>query len=278
MKNKALLEEIAKNNTIIDYHIKRLKKKPGQLHDIDIDLLSEKLKQIYSLVHELETETETVIPLTEEKKEAEVIEEKPVAEEIIEEKKEVVAEVKEIVVEPEPEPEPIPVPEPEPIPEPKPIIEKVVEEVAEEKPDPAPVVEAVTKEIPIVEEIIDEQGVAVEEEAIMSTPKTTADLFSGATTIADTYQKDSNTSMAAKTVQQPITDLKKAIGINDKFLFINELFKGDPTNYNIVIDKLNAIEEMAEAESMMKSYVNEYAWAEEGAAYQRLASLVQAKF
>ena len=55
MKNKALLEEIAKNNTIVEYHIKRLKKKPDQLHEIDIDMLTEKLKALYSLVHELET-------------------------------------------------------------------------------------------------------------------------------------------------------------------------------------------------------------------------------
>ena len=57
MKNTALLEEIGKITSILDVHIKRLMKNPGQMHEIDIDLMSGKLKEIYALVHALQSET-----------------------------------------------------------------------------------------------------------------------------------------------------------------------------------------------------------------------------
>ena len=63
MKNITLLEEIGRITSILDEHIKRLMKNPGQMHDIDIDLMSGKLKEIYTLVHELESETSYEIPL-----------------------------------------------------------------------------------------------------------------------------------------------------------------------------------------------------------------------
>jgi len=55
MDNKALLNEIAKHTTIVEYHIKRLKKKPEMLHEIDVEVLGEKLKELYTLVHSLQT-------------------------------------------------------------------------------------------------------------------------------------------------------------------------------------------------------------------------------
>jgi hypothetical protein len=69
--------------------------------------------------------------------------------------------------------------------------------------------------------------------------KTTLDLFSASKTLADVYQDDTDNSLAAKIQQNKISDIKTAIGINDKFLFINDIFRGEMSAYNQTIEKLN---------------------------------------
>jgi hypothetical protein len=46
---------------------------------------------------------------------------------------------------------------------------------------------------------------------------------------------------------KPIVDLKKAIGINDRYLFINELFRGDETMYERSLKTINSFAILPEA-------------------------------
>lgn len=46
----------------------------------------------------------------------------------------------------------------------------------------------------------------------------------------------------------PIKDLKKAIGVNERFLYLNELFRGDESMYERSIKTINAFEIYPEAE------------------------------
>ena len=46
----------------------------------------------------------------------------------------------------------------------------------------------------------------------------------------------------------PVRDLKRAIGINDRFVFINELFRGDETMYERSIKTINGFRIFPEAE------------------------------
>ncbi|MCK4568743.1 MAG: hypothetical protein KAT76_00550 [Bacteroidales bacterium] len=265
MKNKALLDEIAKNNTIIDYHLKRLKKKPDQLHEIDIDLLSEKFKEAYSLILELkpgEQEQETTFP---EEKEVKAIPE--VKEEAV---------VQKMNTEPQPEPEP----EADPKYENKVLIaeEKVMIEV--ERPEQA----AETEPEPLAEtpETIvstEEPDVALNEETEEEpTPKTTADLFSGATTIADSFQAEKDNTIAATVTPQAVQDLKTAIGINDKFLFINDLFNGNPTDYNDAIEKLNMAKGADESVQALDGFREQFGWTDQSEAFGRLRKIVHSKY
>ncbi len=48
--------------------------------------------------------------------------------------------------------------------------------------------------------------------------------------------------------ETPIKDLRKAIGINDRFLFINELFRGDEAMYERSIKTINSFNIYPEAE------------------------------
>jgi len=48
--------------------------------------------------------------------------------------------------------------------------------------------------------------------------------------------------------ESPVRDLKRAIGINDRFVFINELFRGDETMYERSIKTINGFRIFPEAE------------------------------
>ena len=269
MENKALLDEIAKNNTIIDYHLKKLRKKPDDLHEIDIDMLGDKLKETYSLILELQPgkpEKETSIPVEQE-------------EIVVPEVKEAVVVVEEEVA---PAPEPIHEPEADPKPEFKePIAEdkSVVEADMPEPPaNPAPDPVAETPETIVATEEPEPDVVLNEETGEEPTPKTTADLFSGSPTIADSFQAEKDNSIAAMVSPQPVQDLKMAIGINDKFLFINDLFNGDPPNYNDAIEKLNLAEDAQEAMKTLDGFGEQLGWTDRSEAFGRLRKIVQSKY
>lgn len=60
--------------------------------------------------------------------------------------------------------------------------------------------------------------------------------------------KTETAEVSHKLTEQPIRDLKKAIGINDRFLFINELFRGDEAMYERSIKTINSFSIFPEAE------------------------------
>jgi hypothetical protein len=60
--------------------------------------------------------------------------------------------------------------------------------------------------------------------------------------------KEIRTELSDKLTDAPIKDLKKAIGINDRFLFINELFRGDEAMYERSIKTIQNFSILAEAE------------------------------
>ena len=60
--------------------------------------------------------------------------------------------------------------------------------------------------------------------------------------------KQQKTEVAHLLQETPIKDLRKAIGINDKFLFVNELFNGDEAMYERSIKTINNFHVLPEAE------------------------------
>ena len=60
--------------------------------------------------------------------------------------------------------------------------------------------------------------------------------------------KEVKTELSDKLTDAPIKDLKKAIGVNDRFLFINELFRGDEAMYERSIKTIQNFSIFAEAE------------------------------
>lgn len=52
---------------------------------------------------------------------------------------------------------------------------------------------------------------------------------------------------------KPVEDLSKAIGINDRFLFVREIFRGDASLYNDTISRLNSVTSVDEADEIIES-------------------------
>ena len=101
----------------------------------------------------------------------------------------------------------------------------------------------------------------------LSTPETLGDKMMG-----------EDHSLAAKLQQNPVQDLKAAIGINDKFLFVNELFGGSMEKYNKSIENLNDLKTLNGAMIYLNELKIELQWNSSNEAYQRLKDLVSHKF
>jgi len=127
--------------------------------------------------------------------------------------------------------------------------------------------------------------------SITKKPNVVADLF-GTTqqTIADKYKSEtkslndkiqknkSEKSLGHRLQKNPIKDLKSAIGINEKFLFINELFKGNMKEYNETIISLNNCNLRDDAINILSSLAKKYNWEDEMVAYLTLHDFVERKF
>ena len=85
-------------------------------------------------------------------------------------------------------------------------------------------------------------------------------------------------SLAAKLQQAPGRDLKSFIGINDKFLFVNELFGGSMEKYNKSIENLNDLKTLNGAMIYLNELKIELQWNSSNEAYQKLRELVSHKY
>lgn len=56
---------------------------------------------------------------------------------------------------------------------------------------------------------------------------------------------------------KPLSNLTEAIGINDRFLFIREIFNGDQEKYNEAIFRLNSALNLDEASNVVSGYTQE---------------------
>lgn len=78
---------------------------------------------------------------------------------------------------------------------------------------------------------------------------------------------------------EPVRDLTKALGINDKFLFINELFRGDRNMFDRSVKTINECENFSEADYWIGRELKiKLGWQESDQAVQQFYSLVRKRF
>ena len=77
----------------------------------------------------------------------------------------------------------------------------------------------------------------------------------------------------------PVKDLRKAIGVNDKFVFISELFRGDEQMYERSIKTINTFHILAEAEYWMNRELKvKLGWNDNKDTVQHFYQLVRRRF
>lgn len=106
----------------------------------------------------------------------------------------------------------------------------------------------------------------------------------GSTTVAEMYQgkkkfrnemlSNGKKDIASVLKGKPISDLTKAIGINDKFLFTKELFGGNAEVYTKTIKKLNGFDNINDAIIYIQ---DNFSWDDNNEAANQLIELVRRK-
>ncbi len=91
--------------------------------------------------------------------------------------------------------------------------------------------------------------------------------------------KDSKGDLAERLKETPIKDLKKAIGINDRYLFINDLFNGDEAMFERSVKTLNNFSILPEAEFWMQRELKmKLGWKEDNLLAKQFIQLVRRRF
>ena len=207
----------------------------------------------------------------------------------------------------EPEPEPTPVVEAEPTPEPTPVVEEVVVPKPEPKVvrggglfdiedipvrqksgrkmislynTPTTTVAPATPEpkaepTPALTPVVPQQPVApapvAQPQPQSVEPQRVADVLgSGRKVLGDMSQNE----IVPTPPMSKIVDLRKAIGINDKFIMLRDLFGGNEAQYNTTIDALNSFTSL---DDCMIYIVENFAWNPDSEGAKLIVSLIERK-
>ncbi|MCX6290506.1 MAG: hypothetical protein NT126_01925 [Bacteroidetes bacterium] len=91
--------------------------------------------------------------------------------------------------------------------------------------------------------------------------------------------KASSKTVAEKLHHKPIVDLKAAIGINEKFLFINQLFDGNLQDYSEAIDKINNAGNLDAAKQLIAAdLASRFNWPDQDEHVKHFKELVERRF
>jgi hypothetical protein len=141
---------------------------------------------------------------------------------------------------------------------------------------------------PVLQEIQQSEEVLAQDVAYKDIEPAIPDLFSG--TIVSTARKTDKTvveklseenqaeTIADKIGSHKITGLKQAIGINEKFFFINELFQGNMKEYSETLNALDQVEEIQATKDFLENLCRKNSWDTEGNAVRKLYEFIERKF
>jgi hypothetical protein len=251
MNKKELVKNLIKDIQDI-YSIANRFENPDQIHPLDIDLALSKVRNLYELL--LSLNPQAIYTIENQKKE--ILTEPIPTEEKIEA---VPAQKVELIEEPELETE-VEIPE-EIIHEPELIIETPTKKKIIIKKEPVQKIEE--KEIIESKQSEGSQGIV-------------ADRFHSKNLIHDNIaKKNIKKDISTKMQSKPINDINAAIGLNDKFIFIRELFSGDKDHYLETIQVLNNFDTFENAIEFLN---NNFNWRSDDPTFDRLKELVRRKY
>jgi hypothetical protein len=91
--------------------------------------------------------------------------------------------------------------------------------------------------------------------------------------------KQGSVEVADVLTREPVRDLKKAIGVNDRFVFVQELFRGDEVMYERSIKTINSFNILQEAEYWIERELKlKLAWDDSKDTVRHFCQLVSRRF
>src|SRR5690554_4606832 len=173
---------------------------------------------------------------------------------------------------PQPESEPTPITAPAPEPEEEPKMEQT-EEPTEEAQEQSKVE---SKEQPKVESKLQKPAVAPPSspEAPGTEKKVLGELL-GKDRTSFNEKLGNGQGNESNKVLSPITDLRKGLGINDRFFFQRELFNGSSDVMNQTLDQLNQMNSLSSAKSFLAA---NFKWKPDQEAVHAFMDLLERRF
>jgi len=168
---------------------------------------------------------------------------------------------------PEPQPQPQPEPQPEPQPQPEPVKTEKKASARQPKSKPVPEQNELKQEKDTSENIIVSQHTDshIIADKFVNIPASLNEQLGG---------RKAEEDVTEIIKSKPISSLREAIGINDRFLFQREIFNGDNKAYDQVISRMEAAESVEDAKAVLISFTGTNA---ENEAVKQLMDLVKRK-
>lgn len=138
-------------------------------------------------------------------------------------------------------PQETPAAEPEPAPQPEQVVEQPAPEPVVEQPQPEPVVEQPKVEQPVAEQPKPEAPRAPQQTSLFGTP---------------------------------VTDIRQAVSIGDRFLFQRELFGGNAEKLQQTLTELNNLHSLDEAVAL----VDKFGWDKQSPTYELFLNVLRRRF
>lgn len=151
----------------------------------------------------------------------------------------------------------------------------ILQYLAEKKDQDSSETESQKETEKIEENQINLIDVIVEEEA--KTEK--VEPLTSSKSVNEMHSNSPQTSLADQFGQQPIIDLNKEIGINERYLMTENLFGGDSQECTNAIHKLNEFENLVLAQDYLKKELSQkFNWSTKSNQVKRLFKLIERRY
>lgn len=234
-----------------------------EMSRLDIDVMMERTRNLYDLLCDYQSGSVEKEVLKEEKVNAEINE----GGELINRDVDLEIEQPEAVAEKEPEEEIVE--EEETVEE-----KEEIREAAEPEENPVDAEEEKAEEKDDVEDWIEDWE---DEEDEMFHVEPAEEVKNEEPAEPETPEIEDN-SLAAQLQRKPVKNIRAELGINDKMMIINDLFKGSVERCNKSIDALNEFPTLSGAKVYMNELQVELQWDVKSQAYKTLNDLVERRF
>lgn len=111
-----------------------------------------------------------------------------------------------------------------------------------------------------------------------SSPKTIGERYSQEKSVLDNISKTVKQDDISSRFKTHNLDLRTAIGVNEKFMFINDLFSGNLRQYTDFIQKLNEAESLEKANQILNATKEENRWISNSLPITTLHEIILKKF